>query len=204
MKKQIVVIHGGDTFDSYEEWFEYLKAKKLDFEKMKASHKEWKALLQDKLGEEYEVILPQMPNKQNARYKEWKIWFEKMIPFFEQTVIFIGHSLGAIFLAKYLSENTYPKKIAATFLVAGPFDTRDCDYSLGDTTLPTDLSHFEKQGGSIFLYQSKDDPVVPYVDVEKYKNKLPNAIERIFDDRGHFPQQDFPEIINDIQSIKFF
>lgn len=31
MKKQIVIIHGGDTFDTYEEYFEFLKNRQIDF-----------------------------------------------------------------------------------------------------------------------------------------------------------------------------
>ncbi len=202
MKKQIIVIHGGDTFNNYDEWFEYLKTKKLDFERMKASQVEWKALLQERLGDDYEVILPQMPNKQNSKYAEWKIWFETMTPFFDPTVIFIGHSLGGIFLAKYLSENNFSKKIIATILVAAPFD-KESDYSLGDFRLPPDLSNFERQGGEIFLYHSKDDPVVPYSDFEKYKKVLPAAVDRIFDNRGHFNQENLPEIIEDIRKINY-
>jgi hypothetical protein len=37
------------------------------------------------------------------------------------------------------------------------------------------LSLLEKNGGKIFLYQSKDDSVVPFVNVEKYAKELPNA-----------------------------
>ena len=46
----------------------------------------------------------------NARYEEWKIWFERMIPFLNDNVILVGHSLGGIFFVKYLSENLLPIK----------------------------------------------------------------------------------------------
>ena len=62
------------------------------------------------LGGGYEVLIPQMPNSQNARYSEWKILFEKIISILDDEIILIGHSLGGIFLVKYFSENDYAKK----------------------------------------------------------------------------------------------
>lgn len=52
---------------------------------------------------EFKVIKPEMPNKDMARYSAWKLWFEKHLPFLDsEKLIVIGHSLGAIFLIKYL------------------------------------------------------------------------------------------------------
>ncbi len=209
MKKQIVVIHGGNTFDTYEEYLSFLKGFSIDFERIKAGTKNWKQTLQERLGEEYEIIAPSMPNKTNARFLEWKIWFEKFIPFLEKEVLLIGHSLGGTFLAKYLSENEFPKKVRATFLVSAPFDNEDSGESLADFVLegtglyppsPANLSMLEKQGGKIFLYHSEEDPIVPFAEFKKYKNALPNAVARAFKDREHFNQEEFPELVNDIQS----
>lgn len=198
MKKQILAIHGGDAFPTYEEYLAYLKAETVDPERTKS--RGWKNNLQEVLGDEFEVILPRMPNSQNAKYIEWKIWFEKFIPFLSGDVILLGHSMGGIFLSKYLSENTFPKKIAATFLVAAPFDT-DGERKIVEFTLPESLKNFEAQGGNIFLYQSKDDPVVNFEELAKYQNALPNAKVQIFEDRQHFNQESFPEIVDAIKSI---
>jgi len=104
-------------------------------------------------------------------------------------------------LAKYLSENKFPKKILATFLVSPPYDNKGMNESLGDFVLPKSLDRLNKQGGKIFIYQSKDDPVVPYSHLGKYKKALPNAIIREFKKRGHFDQPKFPELIKDIKSL---
>ncbi len=198
-KKQIIVIHGGETFDTYEEYIDFLKNFEFDFERLKK--KGWKDSIQEDLGDEFEIIKPQMPSQWNAKYLEWKIWFEKLIPFFADEVVLVGHSLGGIFLAKYLSENDFPKKIKGTFLVAPPFDDQESEYSMADFVLPESLEKLEKQGGKIFLYHSKDDDVVSFDDFEKYKNALPNAQTRIFEDRGHFSQEEFSEIVSDIKSL---
>ncbi len=199
MKKQVVIIHGGDTFNTYTEYIASLKSFIIDFSKM--LRRGWKENLEQELGSEFRVVLPKMPNQANAKYSEWKIWFEKIIPFLDEEVVFVGHSLGGIFLAKYFSENTYPKKIRATFLIAAPFDTSGTDYTLADFSLPQSLAGLEKQGGKIFIYQSKDDNVVPFSNLEKYKHALPSAKEWVFTDRGHFNQTHLPELVEDIQNL---
>ena len=200
MKKQIIVIHGGGVFDTYKEYIDSLKKYKLDFKKLKL--KLWKENLSNRLGKDFEVISPRMPNSMNAKYKEWKIMFEKLFPFLKNNLVLLGHSLGGIFLAKYLSENKFPKKIKATFLVAAPYDDKTVKDSLGDFKLPKKLDKFQKQGGKIFLYQSKNDPFVSLVDLEKHRKSLPGAKAVIFKNKGHFYQTEFPEIVRDIKKLK--
>lgn len=198
MKKQILIVHGGNAFEKYEDYISYLKNKEVSIDKL--NFKDWKRSLGEVLGNEYQVLNPQMPNSQNARYSEWKIWFERLIPILDDTVVFIGHSLGGIFLAKYLSENNYPKKIKAIFLIAAPFNTKD-EHPLVDFVLLNDLSSFLKQSDNIFLYQSKDDEVVPYSNVLNYQKFIPDAKVRIFENRKHFNQAELFEIVSDIKSL---
>ena len=199
MKKQIIAIHGGDTFETYEQYLEFLKNFPIDFERLKK--RGWKDSLGEKLGSDFDVFIPRMPNSLNAKYPEWKIWIEKLIPFFDEEIILLGHSLGGTFIVKYLSENTLPKKIKATFLVAACYDGDNSEYSLGSFKLPEAIEGFKKQAGKVFLYQSKDDDLVPFADFEKYKIALPEASARVFENRGHFGQEDFPEIVTDIKSL---
>ncbi len=199
MKKQIVVIHGGDSFDTYEEYMENLRVEEINLEDF--FRKGWKKNLAERLGDDFVVIAPRMPNEANAKYLEWKIWFDKIAPFIEDGVILIGHSLGGIFLAKYLSENTFPKKIRATMIVASPY-TEISDRCMADFILPESLKQFEKQGGDIFLYYSEDDEVVPFKSLKGYEKDLPEADTCIFKDRGHFGQEEFPEIVAQIKKLK--
>ncbi len=199
--QQIVLIHGGDIHETYEAYLEYLKNHQLDFEKHGLRKKFWKDNLSERLGEGYQIIRPEMPSMRNAKYVEWKIWFEKFIPFLEDGVILIGGSLGGLFLAKYLSENELPKKIRATFLLAAPFDDQNRDYKLMDFSLPTNLTKLSSQTPKIFLYHSKDDKVVPFADLVNYQKALPDATTRIFEDKGHFSLVEFPELVEDIKSL---
>ena len=200
MKKQILIVHGGDTFDTYEEYLSFLKSFEIDFERYRVGKMDWKRTLGGALGADYEVILPDMPNKINAKYAEWKIWFEKFIPYLNQRIILIGHSLGGTFLAKYFSENIFPKSISAIFLVAACYG-KGADYSLADFALTKDLNDLQKQSPKIFLYHSSDDQIVPFGDFAKYKKSLPDAIVRAFTDRGHFNQESFPELLDDIRQL---
>ena len=88
MKKQILVIHGGDSYSTHAKYLRALKNEKIDFDKMRASG--WKDNLQKSLGNKFEVFRPQMPNRENARYTEWKIWFEKILPLMDKDIVLVG------------------------------------------------------------------------------------------------------------------
>jgi predicted alpha/beta hydrolase family esterase len=77
-----------------------------------------------------------MPNGRMASYTARKIWFEKLFPYLnDEKTILIGHSLGATFLLKYLSENIFPQSISKLCLVASSIDEEtgyDKRHYLGD------------------------------------------------------------------------
>ncbi len=199
IKKQIVIIRGGSTFNTYKDYLLFLRNLKINLNKYRKIT--WKNSLQRELGNKFDVLFPNMPNPTNAKYTEWEIVFKKIAPLLKNNIILIGHSLGAIFLAKYLSKNNFPKKILATLLIAAPYDDKNAKEFLGDFILPKSLDKLNKQSKKIFLYQSKDDLIVPYINLEKYKKSLPNAVIREFKKRGHFNQSRFPELIRDIKNL---
>jgi predicted alpha/beta hydrolase family esterase len=198
MKKSLVVIHGGTTFDTYEEYWKYLQSCELSLEKI--NRKDWKDNLVSNLPD-FEVIYPKMPNSKNARYLEWKLWFEKTFHLLTDEVVLIGHSLGGIFLAKYLSENDFPQKILQLHLVAAPYDTEVIKDSLADFALNGSVEKVSEKVSNIFLYQSKDDIAVAYEDVLKYKRDLPDSELIDFENRGHFTQEEFSELISNISNL---
>ena len=198
MKRQVLVIHGGNAFDSYEEYIADLRAKEVTLERLTA--KDWKATLGERLGSAFEVFTPRMPNGQNAKYLEWKIYFEKLLPLMDDGVVLVGHSLGGIFLAKYLSEETVSKKIHATLFVAAPFNTVEV-HPYADFNLSEPLTRPTKQGGDLFFYQSKDDQVVPYSNVKDYQRVFPSAHFTLVDGRGHFNDGTFPELEETLRTL---
>ncbi len=197
MPKQVIFIHGGETFATYKEYLAFLRSFPMDLERLKPRQR-WRDWLIGQLGADFEGILPQMPNGWNARYEEWKIYFEKMIPLLNDEVMLVGHSLGGIFLAKYLAEHDFPKRIIALFLLAAPYDDSDSGYALNDFALPESL---ERITVPTYVYHSENDDVVPFADAAKYMRALPNATLRTFPAYGHFSLPEFPELLDDIKAV---
>lgn len=199
MKTQVITVHGGETFGSYDAYIAWLKSFTIDFDR--ATTKTWKDTLGEILGDEYEIIPLKMPNSLNSKYMEWKIWFDKYVPFFNENSIYIGNSLGAIFLAKYFSENQYPKSVRGIFMLAAPSGPVSPTDDMADFVLAKDLNILAAHADKVHLYHSKDDPVVPFSHLADYRKHLPHAKVRVFEDKGHFHVLDLPELIEDIKAI---
>jgi len=199
-KSQIFIIHGGTTLKNDKDYLHYLKNRKIKLQR-KAS---WTGDYLDKeLGSKFEIIRPRMPLQDNAQYRDWKIHFERHEPYLRDNVILIGSSLGGIFLAKYLSEQKFSKKILAAFLVCPPFDNTVVSEDLvNGFKLKSNLSLLEKNCKNTYLMFSKNDDCVPVSHAEKYRDKLKNANIIIYKNKnGHFKISKFPEIIKIIKDL---
>ena len=105
MQKQIIFIRGGESFEKEEDFYKYISKIELDPYENKKNWRDWIIWA---LSETHDVLVPTMPAKQNSDYTAWKIWFERHFDFiYDKNPILIGHSLGATFLLKYLSENNF-------------------------------------------------------------------------------------------------
>ncbi len=197
-KTQILYIHGGETHSSKREYLRWLKNRKVALEKEPRWNAEY---LDQKLGPRFQIIRPRMPLQDNARYGEWKIHFERFFPLLRNNLILIGSSLGGIFLAKYLSEHTFPRKILATYLVCPPFDNSLPKEDLvNGFQLQSNLSRIEKNSPRLTLLFSKNDDIVPVSQARKYAAKLKNAKIIIYKNKnGHFLVPTFPEIVRMIK-----
>jgi uncharacterized protein len=195
---QLFLIHGGMTFKNKKDYISYLKNRDVSIEKKVRWGDEY---LDKKLGKTFQIIRPRMPLQENAKYAEWKIYFERFFPYLKEDIILIGSSLGGIFLAKYLSENKFPKKILSVYLICPPFDNTIPEEDLvGGFKLKSDLSLIEKNSKNVYLMFSADDDVVPASHAEKYQKKLRNAKIIIYPSKnGHFKISKFPEIIKMIK-----
>ena len=198
-KTQILFIHGGMNFKKRKDYIRYLKTRDISLKKSKRWHGDH---LDASLGKYCEIIRPKMPTVEYARYEDWKIHFERYIPYVRNGVILVGNSLGGIFLAKYLSEHTFPKRIRSVYLVCTPFDNYSLpgeDYA-GGFTLKKDISLLEKNARRLTLLFSKNDDVVPPAHAEKYARKLKHANIIIYKHiKGHFLIEKFPEIVRMIK-----
>jgi predicted alpha/beta hydrolase family esterase len=196
---QILFVHGGTTYARYEDYLHDLSTKEIHVDRL-AFKPMWRERLQESLDTEYTVLMPSMPNKTNARYKEWKLYFDNLTSILEDDCILIGHSLGAIFLAKYLSENKLARHVKATILVAAPFEDESTE-DLTDFKLETVTELFKQQAGKVIFYFGSDDPVIALSEMEKYQAELPNAEYNVLSAPDHFMRPDFPEILETIKNI---
>ncbi len=196
------MIHGGETFRNQKDYLKYLKTRKVSPEKRINWAGEY---FEKELSKKFQIIRPRMPLQDNAKYGEWKITFESYFPYFNNNIILIGNSLGGIFLAKYLSENKFPKKILAAYLTCAPFDDSMPGEDLaGGFKLKSDLSLLERNCQNLNFLFSEDDDVVPVSHAKKYRAKLKNAKIIIYKSKnGHFNVPKFPEIIRMIKGNIF-
>ena len=188
--KQIVIVHGGSSFNNYENYLNNLKNSQLHYERLL-----WAQKWRDWLAQEIvvaDVLLPDFPNKQNADYTEWKIYFEKLLTLLGDDVQLVGYSLGAMFLAKYLHESPLSSPVRRLVLVSPCYDDESVE-DLGSFRV-TSAAGLEKSAKEVHLFHSQDDPVVPFSELAKFQRDLPTAKVHIFKDRNHFFQPTFPEL----------
>ncbi len=198
-KQQVMHIMGGEAWKTYDDYIKYLETIEINIDYTKKETKRWYKNIDDFLTISlYQVIVPTMPSKHNSKYNEWKIWFERHFEFLEDNIILIGHSLGGIFLAKYLSENIFPFSIKQLHFVAPVYWKNEDLASFSFEEFPNKF--FENNIEEIHIYHSTDDKVVPIADSEKYFEKLSQAYFHRFTDRGHFLDETFPELFENIKN----
>ena len=196
-KQQVMHIHGGEPWATYEDYLKYLKSAPCN--PLRDTSYRWSYHYKTHLKEEYEIWRPVMPCKQNAHYNEWVIWFERHIEFMREGVILVGHSLGGNFLAKYLSEHSFPLMIKQLHLVAASYSDFEDDFKI--TEFPKNFH--DNNISEIHIYHSSDDPVVSISESKKYAAALPEAQFHSFDDRGHFLEETFTELFENIKTVRF-
>jgi predicted alpha/beta hydrolase family esterase len=184
MKKHILFLHGSGGEAAYEE--DGILATSL----------------QNALGSSYEVRYPKMPLEERAEYADWKARIAAELSAEDDQIMLVAHSVGGSILLKYLIEEHVEKSIMGLFLLATPYFGGDQDWNYDEMTLPPDFAAMLPSIPRIFLYHSRDDEVVPFAHLALYAAKLPQAIIREFDERGHQFGNDLNEVAEDIKSIE--
>jgi predicted alpha/beta hydrolase family esterase len=129
--------------------------------------------------------------------------FEKIFSYLKDEVIFVGHSLGWTFLAKYFNEEKTDKlleKIQKIILVAPAFKDSNNEV-LWTFNFDKNLENLKKIQEKLVIFGSKDDFVIPFDDIEDFQKRLKNAEFKIFENKGHFLQEDFRELVEYLKNI---
>jgi len=198
-KTTVLVIHGGHAYPSHSDFLDHLRITDVDVERMKPRN-DWKFNLQADLTDACEVLAPRMPTSDDAQYEEWELWFGRIMEVLDRPIALVGHSLGAMFLVKYYTEHVPTHPIHGMFLVAPRCDVHDRDlYPHTSFTLTEDASVLIERAQNVVFFHSVDDPVVPFESFEEYRRRVPDAEFVAFEDRGHFVDGSFPELVHAVR-----
>lgn len=164
----IFIIHG--SFGSnIENWFPWLK-EKID-------------------NENTLVTIPQFPINELQSYSNWK---ELMDYYFKlglinESSILIGHSIGCMFIVKYLLEKKI--RVNKIILVSGfnnyklieEFDRVNESFFMSET----EFSELKKFVNDIITFYSNNDPYIKLDELKRFAKSI-NSNEILIEDAGHF------------------
>lgn len=152
------------------------------------------------LHNDHVVLYPRMPEPDNPEYELWKLTIDRELAALDDEVILVGHSLGASVLLKFLSEEPCEKSIIGLFLVApvyfGMRGWKVDEYVLRPG-FETNLHRIPR----IVFYHSRNDDVVPFNHLIQFADRLPYAVSRAFENRGHLFTSGLPELVEDIRNL---
>ncbi len=138
---------------------------------------------------------PEMPVPYDPEYQSWKEMFERF-PLDEDTIL-VGHSCGAGFIVRYLSENDV--KVGTVVLVAPWLDLeKSLDTGMFDFELDPD---FAERTAGVTIFASTDDMESVQETVALLAKKARGVTVTEFKDYGHFCYSDmgtdaFPELLD--------
>lgn len=194
MKKQLWILGGGEVFENREKYLAWLEENFGE----QGTPGSWKNWISDGLLDTHKTTRIHFPDTLNADYDAWKIAFEKHFDSLDNQEEFsiIAHSLGGIFIAKYLCENNFIQKIDALHLVAPVWSHPESaiHYTGNFSFDPEKLKNLSKNCGKVTIWASKDDEIVNFEDSEKYHEVIKGSTLRTFSDRGHFLGAHFIEL----------
>lgn len=141
---------------------------------------------------------PEMSTPYEPVYEEWKATFEQFA--IDEDTILVGHSCGAGFLVRWLSEEKVA--VGKVVLVAPWIDpSKEMGTNFFDFTIDEEIVARTKN--ITIMYSTNDDEDV-LATVSLLKEKLPTATVHTFTDKGHFTLGDmgtreFPELLSIIR-----
>ena len=158
------------------------------------------ASLQQRLGADYNVRYPRMPEDGASPDFGWGEKIRREIAAISRDMFLVGHSLGASMILKCLSENRISGRIRGIFLLATPFWSGTEEWEKG-LMLREDFASALPRDIPIFLYHSQDDQEIDMSSLDIYQAQLPKAIVRKPATGGHQFGNDLALVAHDIQSL---
>jgi len=168
MKKRVYIIHGWEGSPD-SNWFPWLK-NELE-------------------SQNFEVLVPQMPNPVHPKLDEWLEKMQQTIDNLDQNTYLIGHSLGVVTILRYLASLKLEQKIGGIVIVAGFPNSIGYDEIEHFTSQPLDYEKIKSIANKIIAIHSDNDQYVPLKQGEILKEKL-NAELIVIPGAKHFNEDD--------------
>ncbi|WMT92679.1 alpha/beta hydrolase [Pelagibacterium sp. H642] len=154
--------------------------------------------LEARLGPQYDVRYPRMPNEAEPLYPSWKAALFKQFDELDDNAILIGHSIGGTFLIHAVAEYRPKQKWSAVFLIAAPF-LGEGGWPADETDPTTHLADELRADVPVLLYHGTADEEVPPRHMELYTRAITHASARLLADRDHQLNNDLSHIAQDIR-----
>lgn len=150
-------------------------------------YKNWFPWLKEELGiRGKRYIVPHFPILEKQNYQNWSTILKSYldIGIMNENTTFITHSLGGIFLVKFLLE--YKVKVKRLLLVA-PFNNLEFEkeQELYDTFYVERLEDLKELCQDIICIYSNNDPYIPESNVFEFASKV-GAKRVLIENAGHF------------------
>jgi predicted alpha/beta hydrolase family esterase len=180
--KTAILLHGMPTEDEY-----------LDEKGDAQSNSHWFPWLQQQLlAHGILAQTPELPDACNPNYEKWKLVFDQFVV--DEETILVGHSAGAGFLVRWLSEED--ARVGKVILVAPWLDPHHKQGELFNFEL--DAAVPERTKGLTIFISNDDDPEMLSA-VSLLSGAWPAATVIKMEGRGHFTLEDmgtreFPEL----------
>lgn len=171
----------------------------------------WFPWLEEKLSKNnLRCIVPQFPTPIQQSYINWEklLNYYKELGFVDKDTVFIAHSLGPIFIVKYVIKNRI--KIKGLISVEGfnnfisgmeEFDKINKSFFLNDL----ELSKFKEFVDFVHCYISENDPNLPIENVKKFTELIRGELH-VIPDGEHFNTaagyDKFDEVYDIIKTIE--
>lgn len=150
----------------------------------------------------HSVLVPRFPTPEGQNLENWLITMQPYWKVFDKELVLIGRSIGAPFALRLLEKS--PVKIKAAFLVCGfASDLGLPEFSPlinSFISAPFNWQKIRANCGKFFIYNSDDDPYIPLEKGEEIARNVGSKM-RVFPNRGHFWDEEFPELLKDIETL---
>lgn len=168
------------------------------------AHDEWDAKLVEslkrKLGDNYEVRYPRMPDEGDPSFTKWKPAIEREIAELGDQAVLIGHSIGGTMLINALAQREPERDLAAIMLVSAPF-VGDGGWPTDEFETPADLGAKLPRGVPVHIFQGTKDDTTPAAHAQLYAEAIPQAQLHMLHGRDHQLNNDLSEVSDVIREL---